>query len=286
MRSSDRLQVLKRRLLTALVLMPVVLGGLVYLPTAVVAGLFGAVVALGAWEWGLLAGWSTPESRLSYTAATAICLLPAYWVLQVPWAFGQVLASVVLFLLFWSVVLYWLLDYQRSGPGMPRSRPLLALSGLFVVVPGWGALVGLHGLLGAGVYLVVSLLLLIWAADSAAFFIGRIWGRHRLADRVSPGKTWEGLLGGLAAAATVAWFCSLPLALAFSDRMLFLLTCMVSVAFSVLGDLFESLMKRQAGVKDSGSLLPGHGGVLDRVDSLMAAAPVFAFGMLMVGVPQ
>jgi phosphatidate cytidylyltransferase len=277
--------VLKHRLLTSLVLIPAVLGGLIWLPTAVVAVLLGGVVAMGAWEWGYLAGWSTPQPRLGYTAATAVCLVAAYWSLQVPWATVQVLAFAVLFLLWWSVVLYWLLDYQRSGAGMPRSRPLLAVSGLFVVVPGWGALVGLHGFLEAGVYLVVLLMLLIWSADSAAFFIGRAWGRHRLADRVSPGKTWEGLFGGLTAAAAVAWFCSLPLSLRLADRVLFLVTCMASVGFSVLGDLFESLVKRQAGVKDSGNLLPGHGGVMDRVDSLMAAAPVFALGMMVVGVP-
>lgn len=259
------------------------LGGLIFLPTAVVAVLFGGVVALGAWEWGYLAGWSAPQSRLSYALATALCLGAAYWALQVPWAMLQLLAFALLFLLWWSVVFYWLLDYQRYGTGMPRSRPLLALSGIFVVVPGWGALVGLHGLLEVGVYLVVLLMLLIWSADSAAFFIGRAFGRHRLADRVSPGKTWEGLFGGLTAAAAVAWFCSAPLSLRFVDRMLFLAICMASVGFSVLGDLFESLVKRQAGVKDSGSLLPGHGGVMDRVDSLMAAAPVFAFGMMVVG---
>jgi phosphatidate cytidylyltransferase len=102
---------------------------------------------------------------------------------------------------------------------------------------------------------------------------------------VSPGKTWEGLVGGLLAGASVALLCSAPLALRPRERLLFVFVCVVTVLFSVLGDLFESLVKRQAGVKDSGRLLPGHGGLLDRIDSLTAAAPVFALGMVVVGVP-
>jgi len=281
---SNAFAALRRRIVTAAILIPLVLGTLFFLPTAGVAVVFGAFIALGAWEWSYLAGWSAFQPRVYYTIATSVCMAAAYWLLSLSWVKDQMAGGALLLLGGWCAAFYWLLDYQRRGIGIPKSRPLLCAAGLFVVVPGWAALIGLHGRADGGVFLVVALMLVIWSADIGAFFAGKRWGKHRLADKVSPGKTWEGLWGGLAASGAVGWLCSGWIPLRFADRVGFMTLCLATVIFSVLGDLFESLVKRQAGVKDSGSLLPGHGGILDRIDSLMAAAPVFALGTA-VGLP-
>jgi phosphatidate cytidylyltransferase len=246
---------------------------------------FAVFAGIGAWEWASLAGWSEPSSRVLYCLVIGACLWLTYTLLRLPWNAAGLFGVSALLLSWWGLCGYWLFDYQRRGLGIPRSRPLLTMAGLLVVVPAWAAIVRLHGAIDARGYLVVLLLLLVWSADTGAFFVGRRYGRHRLADRVSPGKTWEGVIGGLLAGASVALLCSAPLALGANERLLFVFVCLVTVLFSVLGDLFESLVKRQAGVKDSGRLLPGHGGLLDRIDSLTAAAPVFALGMVVVGVP-
>jgi len=156
------------------------------------------------------------------------------------------------------------------------------VAGPFVLLPAWLALVRLHaqGPTLDGPQLLTFLLLLVVAADVGAYFAGRAFGKHKLAPRVSPGKTWEGVAGGLAGASLLAlagalWF-ELPL-----PR--FVLLCVLVVMISVVGDLAESLFKRHAGVKDSGSILPGHGGILDRIDSLTAAGPCFVLGMDYLG---
>jgi phosphatidate cytidylyltransferase len=244
-----------------------------------VALVLGVFVALGAWEWAALVGWPSARARLAYVTACLALLMLAYWLLQLPWAGAGITALVSLWLLGWAVIFYWVIAYQRGRRTVPRSRALQAGIGLLVMVSAWSALVVLHGSFGGGVYLLISLMLLVWGADTAAFFVGRRWGKHRLAYRISPGKTWEGFLGALAATVGIAWICSAPLGLAAFERLLFLLLCLVTVAFSVLGDLLESLLKRLAGVKDSSALLPGHGGILDRIDSMLAAAPVFAIGV-------
>ncbi len=243
----------------------------------------GGFVVLGAWEWAGLSGWSAREPRYAYMAATLLLLALAYWLAGSPWVAAGIQLLVWLWFLWWAVILYWVIVYQRGGQVVPHAKTLRGAAGLLVLVPAWSALVALHGHPGGGVYLVIALMLLIWAADTAAFFVGRRWGKHRLADRISPGKTWEGLMGAVAATVAVAWVCSLPLDLAVFKRLLFLLLCLVTVAFSVLGDLCESLFKRLADVKDSSDLLPGHGGVLDRIDSLTGAAPIFAAGVSFLG---
>ncbi len=150
---------------------------------------------------------------------------------------------------------------------------------MMVLIPTWVALIALHRHNSDGPYLVVFLLALIWAADSAAFFVGRRWGKTRLASRVSPAKSWEGAVGGVLAAVVLAGLVSGFLGLGRDQFPLFLLLSLVTAMISILGDLVESLYKRQAGLKDSGNILPGHGGVMDRIDSLTAAAPLFVAGL-------
>jgi phosphatidate cytidylyltransferase len=284
---SARLDALKQRFITAALLALTTLAALIFLPTGMVALVWGVFVALGAWEWAALAGWPSARARLAYVTACSALLMLAYWLVQLPWVGGAgITALVSLWLLGWAVIFYWVITYQRGHSMVPRSRTLQAGVGLLVMVSAWSALVVLHGPLGGGIYLLILLMLLVWGADTAAFFVGQRWGKHRLADRISPSKTWEGFVGALAATVGIAWICSAPLGLAAFERVLFLLLCLVTVAFSVLGDLLESLLKRLAGVKDSSALLPGHGGILDRIDSMIAAAPIFAIGVSILRIPS
>ncbi|HED18386.1 MAG TPA: phosphatidate cytidylyltransferase, partial [Gammaproteobacteria bacterium] len=184
----------------------------------------------------------------------------------------------------WLFVLFWI-TRPALGAG-ETGKHLLAkiLLGCGLMVSTWLALVVLHSRPDQGAYWVLYLLVLVWVADSGAFFTGRQLGRTKLAPKVSPGKTWEGVFGGLVACALFAFaYARFFLGLQGAAMAGFVLVSLVTVLFSVVGDLLESLLKRQRGVKDSGALIPGHGGVLDRLDSLFAAAPIFLLGLRWTG---
>ncbi|RMD71152.1 MAG: phosphatidate cytidylyltransferase [Gammaproteobacteria bacterium] len=251
---------LKARLLTAILLIPLAAGAILLLPTQAVAVLFAIIALGGAFEWAGLLG-LPPLQRLLYLAGILAAMAVASF-LPLTWFLG-------LALLGWSVPLFWVLTYPHRRP----SRLAQGMAGFLALVPAWDALVALHRF---SPYAVLSLMAIIWAADSAAFLVGRSLGRHKLAPRVSPGKTWEGALAGIAAGGMVAF-----LVAPWMDgrRPLWGALGVVTVLFSILGDLLESLVKREAGKKDSGHLLPGHGGLLDRVDSLTSAAPLFMLGL-------
>ena len=270
---------LQQRILTAALLAPLAVAGVLLLPTPGLALGLAVVVALAAWEWAALAGVTDAWGRSAYLAVVAGSLL-ALWLFpsaQVP--------LVVAAALWWCAVAFSLPRVRKIHPAGGRDGVLLAL-GLPVLTAPWAALIQLHGLpegLAVGPVLVLSLLVLIWVADTAAYFVGRRWGRSKLAPALSPGKTWAGLVGGLLGAAAAAGVLAVVLALPLAATLLLIGLCGLTALISVAGDLFESLLKRRRAVKDSGRLLPGHGGVLDRIDSLIAAAPVFALGLTWVG---
>ena len=180
----------------------------------------------------------------------------------------------------WCAATVWIVHYQRhEGPRL--DNPLvLAFLGWLALVP---ALAALLTLLARGPTQLLALFALVWGADIFAYFGGKRFGKHRLASRVSPGKTWEGLMSALLGTQALA-LAGVGLFEPMSVAALVALTALTFVA-SVVGDLFESLLKRQRGVKDSGNLLPGHGGLLDRIDSLLAAAPVFTLGLILMEQP-
>jgi phosphatidate cytidylyltransferase len=264
--------VLKQRVLTALVLAPLALAGVFLLPQQPFEWVLAAVFLYGSWEWGNLCRLSLP-SKLAYLLLHAAALLAVAFVsaIQMP--------AVLLALLFWSAALLLVKTYPASA-GFSRVPQRLVM-GLLVLVPAWFAVSALRAG-DNGLALLLMLLLLVWGADIGAYAAGKTWGRRKLLPAVSPGKTVEGACGGLAVCMLVGlgfsfWLELTPLA-SVSLVLLSLLTGMVSV----LGDLLESMLKRERGIKDSGQLLPGHGGVLDRIDSLTAAAPVFYAGLYFI----
>lgn len=260
---------LRQRVITALVLAPCVILVILFIPHPITAAVLSLLVVAGAWEWSAFPGFAQYSARLAYVAFIALCLV-ATWYVGVDNARSDVMLYASL--AWWIVALLWI----AVAPSKVN-RATAALAGLFVLVPVWVALVRLHA---EGPQLLLFLLLLVVAADIGAYFAGRAFGKHKLAPKVSPGKTWEGVCGGLLAALLMAavgvwWF--------DMSTVPFMILCLVVAIASVVGDLTESLFKRHAGLKDSGSLLPGHGGVLDRVDSVTAAAPVFVLGLERLG---
>ncbi len=263
---------LKQRLLTALVLVPVMLVILLVLPRVAAVAVLTLLALLGAWEWSAFLRTHRIAIRVGYVLLVGLLLIAAWTLAVSPSGLQALLAAA---LVWWLIAFLWL----TTVPGKV-SAAATALAGLCVLVPAWLALTRLQLAGPQGPQWVIFLLVLVSLADVGAFFAGRYFGRLKLAPRVSPGKTWEGLLGGLCLAIAVAWLGAWWFAVPAGP---FLALCTPVVLISVVGDLTESMFKRFAGLKDSGNLFPGHGGVLDRIDSVTAAAPLFLVGLRWLG---
>lgn len=269
----------KQRTVTALVLVPLVLGITIYGTHGLFAALCAVVILVGMWEWAGLAGPLKRRWKALPVLLAALLLATCYRNIHSLMTLFIVASS----LAWWAVALVLVIHQQNGGkfgPGLLLHTGI----GLIVLVPAWVSVVALHGGPDAqGPVVVTCLFILIWAADTGGYYVGQRWGRNKLASHVSPGKTREGLYGALGSGLVAAVPCSLLLQMTLYKFLLFLAVCLVTIAISVVGDLTESMIKRNSGVKDSGALLPGHGGVLDRIDSLTAAAPVFFSGVLLMG---
>ncbi len=263
---------LKQRVLTALVLIPLVVGAILFLPSTALLALLSLVILLAGWEWARIAGWRDGTRAWGYGVALGLGAFLLEPLLR-PWSWWVLFAAIV----WWGYAVHMVGRYERRAP--PHATPAKLAMGPWVLWPAAWAVVWLHQV---DPRLVLYVMVLIWIADSGAYFVGRAVGRHKLAPRTSPGKSWEGALGGLFAAALWAWGAALVLRPEAAPWG-FVALSLVVVAVSIVGDLLESLLKREAGVKDSSQLLPGHGGVLDRIDSLTAAAPWFALGWQILG---
>jgi phosphatidate cytidylyltransferase len=275
---------LSTRIVTALIALVVVLAALFLLPPRAFALVLLLVMAFAAHEWGALArfGRAGTAAFIAVLVAGGLALVYAGATrADAEAAWPLALAVCAIATLFWILVATpWVV---RRWP--PRSPPGLALSGWIVLL---GAFVALTELQARSPWLVLAAMAIVWIADTAAYFSGRAFGRRKLAPQVSPGKTWEGVYGALAAVAVYS-LALVPLArsagyageLDVASVVLWLAFAVAVAALSVVGDLFESWLKRNAGVKDSGSLLPGHGGVLDRIDALLAAMPPIALAVIL-----
>lgn len=270
---------LRQRVITAILLGVGLLVVLLWLPPAVAIGVFALIVLIGAWEWSAFPGFRFSAARFAYVVAVAVIM---FFVWRLTLEDGRLETLLWIATAWWVIAFLWV----TLAPAT-QTRAMVATSGLLVLVPAWVALAHLYleparAFPAPGPQLVLFLLLLVWAADIGAFFAGRSFGRLKLAPRVSPAKTWEGVLGGVGAAALVA-----AIGASYFDlpRVAFLSLCLGVALISVVGDLTESMFKRHAGLKDSGSVFPGHGGVLDRIDSVTAAAPIFLLGLRWLGSP-
>ncbi len=271
---------LKTRIITALILAPIAIGGIFFLPPLGFALFTGAVITIGAWEWANMSGIEGQGGRVAYAAVTAAIL---YALLNVP-------AVLVLWLaLAWWFICFLLVRSYPQGSDRWGSLPVRALMGLFVLVPAW---VGLNHLRTGGfqfgdvvnnLWVILYVFCVVWVADIGAYFAGRAFGKAKLAPRVSPGKSWAGVWGGLVAVGLFAVIVSSLASAGISETLLLVIASLFTGLVSVLGDLLESMLKRFRGIKDSSQLLPGHGGIMDRIDSLTAAIPVFALIITQLG---
>jgi phosphatidate cytidylyltransferase len=261
---------LKQRVITGVVLIIAVLLGVLLLPSNLFAVVALVVfVSLAGWEWGKLVSFEG-HARSLFVAGLLVVALIAYFIKDLRWA------VIVAGVLWWTAVLVLLAIYEQGSYFYKNYPWLLRLAAFLVLVPAWIALVTLHQHYPL---LVLYLIFLVAITDSGAYFTGKAFGKNKLAPELSPGKTREGMFGGVAGAfvwsVLGAWFFDLPA----TDWLYFILLSLVVAFISVSGDLFESLIKREAGQKDSGNILPGHGGILDRVDGLIATLPIFTLGI-------
>ncbi|WP_322407345.1 phosphatidate cytidylyltransferase [Idiomarina sp. PL1-037] len=282
---------LKQRIITALLLVPVALYGVFMLPLWGFALFIQGVLMLGAWEWSPLMGVRRTSARIAYTlfVGAIIGVLSSLAPYEHLWEGGELSKLIYYTILaggvWWVVALAMIVNYPSSRRMWSRTRAIVGVFGLLIFIPTWAALVTVRSIdidesRFFGGWVVLFILLLVWAADVGAYFAGVRYGRNKMMPAVSPGKTMEGLCGGVTLAfvvmMVVAHWTKVP-----ADQFTgYYLTGLFTVVASVFGDLNESMFKRSAGVKDSGSILPGHGGILDRIDSLTAAVPIFTLAYL------
>jgi phosphatidate cytidylyltransferase len=280
--------VLKQRIITALILAPLALFGVLYLPLLSFQIMIALVMGLGAWEWSSMSGMTRTFNKGAYAAlVVTICMTLTFLLpTDLIWYQGQ-LNSLYTYILtiaaiWWVVSLAMIIAYPSYSSVWYTSKILRGIFGILTLIPTWVALVSLRTNLYDidpyyGASLIFYVLGIVWAADIGAFFVGVKFGKHKLRPEVSPGKTIEGLMGGVFASSAIIAFAALHYQVDPSRIWLHIAVGAITVGVSALGDLNESMFKRCAGIKDSGKLLPGHGGVMDRIDSLTAAFPVFAF---------
>lgn len=272
----------RQRITTALFLAPLPVLAVLFLPTPWLAAGLALVLLAGLWEWTTFAGIHDRLPRAAFLTANALLMAALIWG-GGPSLFTLKLLSLV-GVLWWLVgVPLWLARPAFASADAPTSRALKLFAGTLGIVPAWCALGWLHAEDPLGPRWTLYALLVVWIADSGAYFAGSKFGKRKLAPSISPGKTWEGVYGGLAATAVLALLAFPLLGLGWTSLPALLLATLLVAAISVVGDLFESLMKRHSGVKDSGALFPGHGGLMDRLDSILAALPVFVVAKAWLG---
>lgn len=266
---------LRERIVTALILAPALLWVLLWAPSIVTTIVIAVAILIGAWEWGRFCGWTDARKRFAYVG----CVGAAMVLVSIAGRSQLGMTSVwMVALAWWGLAFGWLAFAPERVTALRA-----AIAGVLVLAPTWLALNELQSAPGREPGYLLFVLVLVFSADIGAFAAGRALGRVKLAPRVSPGKTWEGVIGGLLAVTVVAvvgarWF--------DQPTSRFLALCVAVAIVSIVGDLTESMFKRHVGLKDSSGLLPGHGGILDRIDSITAAAPVFALGLVWFGVLQ
>ena len=284
----------RTRLLAALVMAPLAIAAVLLLSTPWMAALSAAAFLIGLWEWLRLAEIDDPIARGVLLVVNLLLMVALVWASRSATGSSLILFQLMVMLgvIWWLLAVIWLRHYDFASDHNTHARVFKLAAATLSIVPAWCALALIHAsdakpsLLGGvpqgHVWLLVALMI-VWAADSGAYFAGRKFGKTKLSPRISPNKTVEGLVGGVIAGMIVA-LAAAPLAGASMKELPYVAVVAIwTILFSVVGDLYESLLKRHVGAKDSSHLIPGHGGVLDRIDSVLAALPVFALGKLLFG---
>lgn len=271
---------LLQRVLTALVLAPLAILIILLPPTAVFAAIVALAFLAALWEWTQLSGLKSRAWRtgLLIVAAGVFALLwHAHATALTPWLLAAGVA-------WWLLACLWLRHFAFAAAPTRENLALKLLAGAFVVFPTWVALTSIHAREPHGHWWTLLALVIVWVSDIGAYFSGRAFGKRKLAPQISPGKTWAGAYGAMVAGVLVAGLGGWLLGVRGTRLGELALLTAVTVAISIVGDLLESLMKRHAQVKDSGTIFPGHGGLMDRLDSVFAALPVFAAGLLLLDI--
>ena len=275
----------RTRVIAALVLTPLAIAAILLLPTPWLMALSAVVFLVGLWEWFRLADIDDTLARSVLLVVNLALMVAIVWASRTDHGFSYVLLQIMVVagVVWWLLAGLWLKHYRFASDHDTHARVFKLAAGTLAILPAWCAIGVIHGGQPFGHRWLFVALAIVWAADSGAYFVGRHYGRRKLSPRISPNKTVEGLVGGLA--------CGLAVGLAFAPLAgatlaqlpAVALVAVVAVGFSVVGDLFESLLKRHVGAKDSGDLIPGHGGILDRIDGVVAALPAFALGKAWLG---
>ena len=286
---------LKQRILTALVIGPAAILAIFYLPLPYFAMLLLALVSIGAWEWGPFMGLTSTFERVIFSAVTTTLIGVLWWFIPLSnlWSSHFVASDNVIYIL-WLSVAWWAISavlmfvYPKLTAIWSTNHAIRAVFGWLTLVPTWLSfvLIRSHDYDAnpyQGAQLLMFLFLMVWSADIGAYFVGKAMGKNKLMPNVSPGKTIEGFLGGVVSACLLTAVAGYFLHFTQSQMIIILWVTAIIATVSVLGDLSESMFKREAGVKDSGTILPGHGGILDRIDSLTATAPIYALCYIMFG---
>jgi len=266
---------LKQRLMTAAILWVVAIVGILYLPTKWFALVATIIVGLLAWEYSFLIGLHRALYRTFYTIIAILAIRLAFYI---PMFYLFLVAFII-----WLWIATALISYAKQGPTLGLGSNLIkGVIGIIIFINFWVA-INILRQTSLGPVLLIFVFLLVWSVDTGAFFVGRQMGNKKLIPRVSPNKTWEGLIGGLVLCILVAVIYAFARHLRGLSFLMLIILAVITGIFSVVGDLYESMLKRQANVKDSGNIFPGHGGILDRLDSALAALPIFTLGILFFG---
>jgi phosphatidate cytidylyltransferase len=283
----------RTRLLAASVMAPVAIAAVLLLPTPWMAVVSAVVFLIGLWEWLKLAEIDDPIARSVLLVVNLLLIVALVWASRSATGGSLILLKLMAMLgvIWWLLAVIWLRHYNFASDHDTHARMFKLAAATLSVVPAWCALVYIHSggetadanAAAQGPRWLLLALSIVWAADSGAYFAGRKFGRTKLSPRISPNKTVEGLIGGVAAGMVLALVAAPFAGASVKQLPAVAIVAIWTILFSVVGDLYESLLKRHVGAKDSGSLIPGHGGVLDRIDSVLAALPVFALGKLLFG---
>jgi len=270
---------LLQRTLTALLLAPLVILIILLSSTVVFAAIAALVFLAALWEWTQLSGLKNSSWRIVWLIVAAL-VFALLW-----WAHATALTPLLLAVgvAWWLLACLWLRHFVFGAAATRENLSLKLLAGVFVIFPAWVAMVTIHGHEPHGPWWTLLALVIVWAADIGAYFSGRTFGKRKLAPQISPGKTWAGAYGAIVAGVLVTMIGGWLLDVRGIRLLALALLAVITVGASIIGDLIESLMKRHAKVKDSGTMIPGHGGLLDRMDSVFAALPVFVAGLLLLG---